>query len=116
MGSNEVGVGSFEKEKSPQTLRVFNLRNFKSLVLVIDSELITPNSPHPPLSPPGRGEGEGLMHFRPILTRLDGDFKRDRELHDALHFLLDHGKGFLGFFLRDLKDQFVVDLHDHLRR
>ena len=54
-----------------------------------NSELITPNF---------------LVDFRPVLTRMHGDFERNGELDDGLHLVLDHGKGPWQFVFRHLKD------------
>jgi hypothetical protein len=57
--SSELGVR--RRKSLPKQFELIipclDLRNSKFLVLVIYSELITPNSPHPPLSPLGRGMG-----------------------------------------------------------
>src|SRR4030043_1116926 len=45
---------------------------------------------------------------------MDGDLERDREIGHGLHLLLDHWESLWNLLFRNLKDQFVVNLHDHL--
>ena len=45
---------------------------------------------------------------------MDRNLERDGEMHHGLHLILNQRECPLKFLLRDLKDQFIVDLHDHL--
>ena len=54
------------------------------------------------------------MGFCPVLSGMDGDPEGNGEGHDRLHLSLNEGEQPLEFLFRGLKDQFVMDLHDHL--
>src|SRR4030042_7100359 len=54
------------------------------------------------------------MYLAPVAPPLDRYRKGDRHSQYPFHFFLDHVFRFFAFVIRDLQDQFVMDLHDHL--